>query len=159
MKVAGITMSMITWENGMGQNLTGAGGACSSIVRSSICCKFLRSSSLVLRNSLLLACDAVRSTWKRSWSTLDAVTASWRARMVSMSCCMVTLSPPYSAAKPCLVFLMLLVGSQHDCEWDLVLSGPTVGAKYSRRLTQPQLTSKADGGSSYLLSGLRSLLG
>ena len=24
----------------------------------------------------------------------------------------------------------------HDCQWDLVLSGPTVGAKCSRRLTQ-----------------------
>jgi len=67
--------------------------------------------------------------------------------MVSMSCCMETLSPPSSADAPCLIFLMLLDGSQHNCEWDLVLSGPTVGAS---RLTQPPLTSEADGGSSYL---------
>ena len=40
-----------------------------------------------------------------------------------MSCCMETLSPPSSADAPCLVLLMLLDGSQHDCEWDLVLSG------------------------------------
>jgi len=59
---------------------------------------------------------------------------------------MVTLSPPSSATDLCLVVLMLL-----GCEWDLVLSGPTVGAKFSLRLTQPSLTSKADGGSSYLL--------
>jgi len=68
-----------------------------------------------------------------------------------MSCCMVTLSPPSGAADPCLVFLMLLGGFQHDCEWDLVISGPTVGAKCSRRLTQPSLSSKEDGDSSYLL--------
>jgi len=71
--------------------------------------------------------------------------------MDSMSCCMVTLFPPSGAADPCLVFLMLLGGSQHDCEWDLGLLGPTMGAKCSRRLTQPPLTSKADGGASYLL--------
>jgi len=64
---------------------------------------------------------------------------------------MVTLSPPSGAADPCLVFLMLLGGSQHDCELDLVLSSPTVGAKCSRRLFQPPLTSKADDGSFYLL--------
>jgi len=64
---------------------------------------------------------------------------------------MVTLSPPSSAADPCLVFLMLLGGSQHNCEWDLVLSGPTVGTKCSRRLTQLPLTSEVDGGFSYLL--------
>ena len=71
--------------------------------------------------------------------------------MVSMSCCMETLSPPSIADAPCLVFLMLLGGSQHDCEWNLVLSGPMVGAKCSHRLTQSSLTSKADGGSSYFL--------
>ena len=38
--------------------------------------------------------------------------------MVSMSCCMETLSAPS------LVFLKLLDGSQHACEWDLVLSCP-----------------------------------
>jgi len=64
---------------------------------------------------------------------------------------MVTLSPTSIPVDPCLVFFMLLGGSQHDCEWDLVLSGPKVGAKCSRQLTQPSLTSKADGGSSYLL--------
>jgi len=75
MNVAGITVSMITWENGMGQTLTGMGGARSSTVRSPTFRKFLRNSSLVLRNSSLFACDATRSTWKRSWSTLDAATA------------------------------------------------------------------------------------
>jgi len=69
--------------------------------------------------------------------------------MVAMSCCMQTLSPPSSANAPCLKFLMLLDGSQHDCEWDLVLSGPPVGAKCSRRLTQLSLTSEVAGGSSY----------
>jgi len=71
--------------------------------------------------------------------------------MVSISYCMKTLSPPSSADAACLVLLMLLGGSQHNCEWDLVLSGPMVGAKYSRRLTPSPLTSKADGGPSYLL--------
>ena len=71
--------------------------------------------------------------------------------MVSMSCCMETLSPLSSADAPCLVLLMLLDGSKSNCGWDLVLSGPTVDAKCSRRLTQPSLTSKADGGSSYFL--------
>jgi len=71
--------------------------------------------------------------------------------MVSISSCMETLSPPSSAGAPCLVLLMLLSGSQHDCEWDLVLSGPMVGTKCSRRLTQSSLTSEADGGFSYLL--------
>ena len=47
--------------------------------------------------------------------------------MVSMSCGMETLSPPSSADAPCLVFLMSL--------GDLVLSGRTVGAKCSHRLT------------------------
>jgi len=32
-------------------------------------------------------------------------------------------------------------GSQHDCGWDLVLSGPTVGAECSRRLTQLSVDS------------------
>ena len=54
--------------------------------------------------------------------------------MVSMSCCMVTLSPPSNVDVPCLVFLMLLDGKKCDCEWDLVLSSPTVGAKCSCRL-------------------------
>ena len=71
--------------------------------------------------------------------------------MVSMSCCMETMSTPSSADAPCLIFLILLDGSGHVCERDLVLSSPTVGAKCSRRLTQPSLTSKADGGSSYFL--------
>ena len=66
-----------------------------------------------------------------------------------MSCCMETLSPPSSADAPSLVFLMLLDGSQQDYEWDLVLSGPMVGAKYSCWLTQPSLTLEANGGSSY----------
>ena len=44
---------------------------------------------------------------------------------------------------------MLLDDSQYACEWDLVLLGPTVGAKCSRRLTQLSLTSEAGGGSSY----------
>ena len=35
--------------------------------------------------------------------------------MVSMSCFMVTLSPPSVEIDPCLV---LLGGSQHDYEWD-----------------------------------------
>ena len=63
---------------------------------------------------------------------------------------METLSPPSSADAPCLVFLMLLDGSQHDCGWDLVLSGPTVGAKCSCRNRLP-LTSEADDDSSYFL--------
>ena len=46
-----------------------------------------------------------------------------------------TLSPFSSAVTPCLVFLMLLDGSERACGWDLVLSGPTVGAKCSYRLT------------------------
>ena len=131
MNVAGITVSMIVWEKGMGRALTGVGGARSSTICSPTCCQLLRNSSLVLRNSSLLAYDATRSTWKQSWSTLDVATACWRARMVSMSCCMVTVSPPSSVTDPCLVFLMLLDGSQHDGEWDLVLSSPTVGAKCS----------------------------
>ena len=69
--------------------------------------------------------------------------------MVSMSCCMEMLSPPSSADATFLVFLMLLDGSQHACEWDLVLSGPTMGAKCSHWLTQSLLTSKAEGDSSY----------
>ena len=44
--------------------------------------------------------------------------------MVSLSCCMVMLSPPSSAVAPCLVFLISLDGSKHDCGRDLVLSGP-----------------------------------
>jgi len=48
---------------------------------------------------------------------------------------MATLSPPSSADVPCLVFLMLLDGSERDCGWDLVLSGPKVGTKCSCRLT------------------------
>jgi len=69
--------------------------------------------------------------------------------MVSMSYCMETLSRPSSVDAPCLIFLMLLDGSEHYCEWDLVLSGPTVGIKCSGRLTQSPFTSEAGGGSSY----------
>jgi len=53
--------------------------------------------------------------------------------MVSIIYCMETLSPPSIANAPCLVLLMLLDGSQHDCEWGLVLSCPTMGAKCYRR--------------------------
>jgi len=129
-------------------------------------CKSLRSSSLALRSSSLFVCNTAKSFWYRFWLdaclawtsaiilfwlALDAATAYWTTWMVSMSCCMETMSPPSSADAPCLVFLMLLGGSQHDCQWDLVLSGPTVGAKCSHRLTQSSLTSKADGGSSCFL--------
>ena len=107
-KLAGITVSMIAWENGMGQALTGIDGARPSVVRSPTCCKFLRSSSLVMCSSSLFAYDAARSAWNRSWSALDAATACWRARSVSMSCCMVTLSPLSGATDVCLVHLMLL---------------------------------------------------
>ena len=40
-------------------------------------------------------------------------------RMVSMSCCMETLSPPEGATDPCLVLLMLLV----DLAGDLIVEG------------------------------------
>ena len=53
MKLAGITESMIAWENGMGRALTGMGG-----VRSSVRCKSPRNSSLALHNSSLFARDA-----------------------------------------------------------------------------------------------------
>ena len=166
MKLAGITVSMIACENGMGRALTGMGEVRSSVERSPMRCKSLRSSLLALRSSLLFACDAAKSSWYQfwlvacsawtstrilSWSALDTATACWRARMVSMSYCMETLSPSSSKDAPFLVFLMLLDDSQHDCGWDLVLSGPMVGARCSRRLTQPPLTSKANGGSSYFL--------
>ena len=67
MKLAGITMSMISWKKGMGRALTGMGGVRSSVVRSSMCCKSLRSSSLILHSSSLFAHDATKSTWNRSW--------------------------------------------------------------------------------------------
>ena len=43
-----------------------------------------------------------------------------------MSCCMVMLSPPSCPDGPCLVFLISPDNFDHNCGWDLVLSGPTV---------------------------------
>jgi len=62
MKLAGITVSMIAWEKGMGRTLIGMGGVRSSIVRSPMRCKSLRSSSLALRNSSLFSRDAAKSS-------------------------------------------------------------------------------------------------
>ena len=129
--VVGNAISIIAWEDGMGRALDGMGGACSSTALSPACCKSLRSSSLVLRNSSLSPCDA-------AISTLDAATVSWRARMVFMSCYMVTLSPPEGAtpggtADPCLVLLISLVKTlNQDCEWDLVDSNGSPWPSYLR---------------------------
>ena len=107
--VAGITTSMIACENGIGKSLGGVAGSCSSTSRSPTWFrKSLRNSSLVLHNSLFLACDAARSIWMRSWSALDTATASWRPCIVSIICCRVRLSPPFGATDPCLVFLILM---------------------------------------------------
>ena len=62
MKFVGITTSMIVWENDMGWALTGMGGRCSHVAHSPKCCRSLRNSSLVMRNSSLLAHDASSST-------------------------------------------------------------------------------------------------
>ena len=67
MKLAGIIVSMIAWEKGMGRALIGMSGPCSSVVRSPMCCKSLCSSSLVLRSSSLFAHDTAKSTWNRFW--------------------------------------------------------------------------------------------
>jgi len=91
----------------MGRGLGGMGGARLSIAHSPTCYKSLRSSSLVLRNNSLSACDA-------AILTLNAATASLMAHMVSMSCCMVAMSPPKGATPggttdPYLVLLISLV--------------------------------------------------
>ena len=107
--VAGITVSMIACENGIGKSLGSVSGSCSSTSRSPVWFrKSLRNSSLVLCNSSFLASDAARSIWIRSWFALDAATVSWRACIVSMICCRVRLSPPFGATDPCLVFLILM---------------------------------------------------
>ena len=67
MKLAGITVSMISWEKGMGRALTGMGGVRSSVVRSPMHCKSLRSSLLALCSSSLFARDAAKSSWNRFW--------------------------------------------------------------------------------------------
>ena len=60
MKLAGITVSMIAWEKGMGRALTSMGEVRSLVVRSPMRCKSLRSSSLALRNSSLFARDTAK---------------------------------------------------------------------------------------------------
>ena len=80
--------------------LGGVGGARSFVAHSPTYCKSLRSSSLALRNFAL--------------STREAATSTWRARIVSKICCMVTLSPPEGTLPAdlivaCLVLLTLLV--------------------------------------------------
>jgi len=91
---------MIARENGIGRALGGAGGARSSVARSPTCCKSIRSSSLALRYSVL--------------SAQEAATSTWRARIVSKICWVVTLSPPEvtlpaDPAAACLILLILLV--------------------------------------------------
>jgi len=55
MKFVGITTLMISRENDMGRTLTGIGGLCYPIACSPKRCRSLRSSSLALRSSSLLA--------------------------------------------------------------------------------------------------------
>jgi len=121
MKFVGITKLMIAWENDMGRALIGMGGLRSPAARSPKRYKSLRTSSLALRNSSLLASDASSSTlnWSclwacsaqtsaktLSWSALDAATTYWRVLTVSMSCCRVALSPNSYQDGPCRVFLI-----------------------------------------------------
>ena len=98
--IVGKVAFMLARENGMGRALSGTGGACSSVARSPTCCRSLRSSSLALHNSTL--------------SAREAATSTWRARIVSRICCLVTLSAlegtlPADPAAVCLVLLILLV--------------------------------------------------
>jgi len=67
MKLAGIIVSMIACENGMGRALTSMGGVRSSFVHSPMHCKSLHSSSLALRSSSLFARDAAKSSWNWLW--------------------------------------------------------------------------------------------
>jgi len=95
---------MIARENRMGRALSGTGGARSSAARSPTCCKPLRNSSLALCNSALFA-----------W---EATTSTWRARIVSKTCCVVTLSPsggalPSDVVAARLVLLILLVKTSY----------------------------------------------
>ena len=95
----GNTTFMIACKNGMGRALSGTGGARSSAARSPTCCKSLQNSSLALRNSVL--------------SARGAATSTWRARIVSRTCCVVTLFPsggalPSDLAAARLVLLILL---------------------------------------------------
>ena len=115
-----MTTSMIAYGKGMGRALARIGGFRSPAMRSPNRCRSLRNSSLALRNSSLLVCDAFSSTmnWsclracstrtsakRLSWSALDDATVSWRVLTVSISCCMV-MSPPSFPNGPCLVFLI-----------------------------------------------------
>ena len=134
MKLVGIMTFMISWENGMGRALTGIGGLCSPTARFPKRCKSFRSSLLslhksslsvrdvfnsILNWSCLSACSAQTSAKTFSWSALDVATVCWRVWIVSMSCCMVTLSPSSCPDVPCLVFLILPDSSNHNCGWDL----------------------------------------
>jgi len=66
-KLVGITVSMIAWEKGMGRALTRMGGVRSSLVRSPMRCKSLRSSLLALHSSSLFARNAAKSSWNQFW--------------------------------------------------------------------------------------------
>jgi len=141
-------------EKGYGQFLVGTPESRSHWGRKTRCCMSLRRSSLFLRNS-----------------SHRCTLASWRVLIVSMSCCSVGASTPLGvtdigcgctgcvgcascsscsvdigcvvyAACVILTFRILLKNFEHKCGWDQVLSGPTVGAKCSCRLTWPSVVSR-----------------
>ena len=121
MKLAGMTVSIIACENGLGWALSWAIGPRSPTERSSIRCRLLCNFSLVLRNSSLLAqdasisainwsclssCSTRTSAMSLSCSALDVAIASYRALTISTSYYMVGLSFPSDPNGPSLVFLI-----------------------------------------------------
>ena len=108
--VAGITASMISCENDIGNSLGGVTGSRSLSSRPPAWfCRSLRNSSFERRSSSFVARDTAKSAWMRSWFALDAAISSLRAYIVSITCCRVTFSPPFGATGPYLVLLIFLV--------------------------------------------------
>ena len=117
--VAGITASMISSENGVGNSLGGVSGSWSAPSRSAAWdCRSLRSSSFERRRSSLIACDTTKSAWMRSWFALYTTTSSWRARIISITCCR-ALTPVWCSRS--LPRTSHLLGFPGSCWWDSVL--------------------------------------
>ena len=147
---------MISCENGLGVSLADKFKVCSLVERRSRCCTLFLNSFLVLRNSSLACacssiaireaaifaikhccrsyCSSQASARSLSYSALTSSFVALRALMVSMSCCKAGASLPSDPNGDC-----LCSSSRQKTQTKLwmgsCLTGPTVGAKCSCRMT------------------------
>jgi len=115
------TTFMIARENGMGRALSGTGGARSSAAQSHTCCKSLRSSSLALCNFAFVHSGSCYFCLESAHHIQDLL----RDHIIPLRGCPPLISSCCSSRAPHIAGL----DSLRNYEWDLVLTGPTVGAK------------------------------